>query len=260
MLFAFQHLEEPGNPFHPILNGMPVDRFYLREWLADPNQFAWLVQLLNRSLNKLTGRRHLHLDKDHNRYFFPAIEQGVKREVSYRPLNKSKATRRVVWEPINKKTGAGRGYWYHRAISLRFERFTSNRWCLALRPELRVTKDGFKPLESLDVGARVTKKTSRTFNYNLLTEVQFWRDYLGESRPRIVLPFGSPKQVVVISCNLMQGGISWPGIPPEHAKPFKNVEYLDDLFSWAERDDLDEDALPDSEEWIEEGDDADLDE
>ena len=33
---------------------------------------------------------------------------------------------------------------------------------------------------------------------------------------------------------LMQGEVTWPGIPEEHAKPFKNVEYLDDLFSWAE--------------------------
>jgi len=32
----------------------------------------------------------------------------------------------------------------------------------------------------------------------------------------------------------MQTEIEWPGIPQEHQKPFKNIEYIDDLFSWAE--------------------------
>ena len=27
---------------------------------------------------------------------------------------------------------------------------------------------------------------------------------------------------------------NWPGIPAEHAMPFRNVSYVDDLFSWGE--------------------------
>ena len=42
--------------------------------------------------------------------------------------------------------------------------------------------------------------------------------------------------------------VRWPGIPEEHAKPFKNVEYLDDLFSWAEAEGLFEEANTDHQE------------
>ena len=71
------------------------------------------------------------------------------------------------------------------------------------------------------------------FNYDLLGEVQFWRDFLSVSRPRIIMSFG-PKQFIVVSTTLMEGTVTWPGIPAEYAKPFKNIEYVDDLFSWAE--------------------------
>lgn len=89
------------------------------------------------------------------------------------------------------------------------------------------------------------------FNYDLLGEVHFWRDYLSESRPRIILPFGSPKQHMVISTSLLKGDVKWPGIPKEHAKPFKNVQYLDDLFSWAELQQLDDETG--DEEWEDDG-------
>jgi hypothetical protein len=77
-----------------------------------------------------------------------------------------------------------------------------------------------------------------------LSEVHFWRDYLSESKPRIILPFG-PKQRVVISTTPMHGEVSWPGIPAEHAKPFTRVEYIDDLLTWAELSAPAEDDGPD---------------
>jgi len=32
--------------------------------------------------------------------------------------------------------------------------------------------------------------------------------------------------------------MAWPGSPEEHAMPFKNVEYVDGLFTWAEAEGL----------------------
>ncbi len=71
--------------------------------------------------------------------------------------------------------------------------------------------------------------------------MQFWRDYLSDSRPHIILPFGDgPRyQYIRISTTLIHGAIEWPGIPEEHAKAFTNVQFVDDLFSWAERRELD---------------------
>lgn len=234
MIYAFQDMSVHGNPFGDLVSGQPVEQFRTRDWVENPDTFRWFIDLANRSLNKLTGRHGLHLDRRHRRYFFPIVEIGNDRSVSYKPLNRKRTARKVVWQPKSKRTGEGRGYWYHRGVSLRFLQLSAAEWCLSVRPELHVTTDGQKPLRSDKVGARVTQKKSRMFNYDLLGEVHFWRDFLSESRPRIILPFGDAGQYFMISTTLMGGSVSWPGIPEEHAKPFKNVQYVDDLFSWAE--------------------------
>jgi len=232
-VFAFQDLRMRGNPFGGAIVGKS-ERHRIVHWLDDPDRFRWLMELLNRSLNKLTGRHGLHLDKDHHRYYFPMTEPGEPRYETYRPLNASKATRAVVWQPVRKRTGEPRKHWYHCAVALRFTKIGLSDWCLSIRPELRVTKDGVKPLESHAIGPRVTRKKSRLFNYDLLTEVQFWRDFLSDSSTRIVFPFGHSSQRIIVLTDLMQGTVNWPGIPEEHFKPFRNVSYVDDLFTWAE--------------------------
>jgi hypothetical protein len=236
-LFAFHDLCDPDNPFRDVINVKTAQRYVARSWWDDPNYYKWFIELLNRVLNKITGRRGLNFDKKHHRYFFQPEKAGQVREVSYRPLNKDKETRKVVWQPISKTTGEGRGYWYHRAVALRFFRISSTDWCLSIRPELHVTKDGIEPLASEKIGARVTRKKSRMFNYDLLGEVQFWRDYLSEQKPRIIGRFG--KQSLIVPTKLAEGKITWPGIPKEYSMPFTNIEYLDDLFTWAEYSELD---------------------
>src|SRR5205807_6309942 len=72
------------------------------------------------------------------------------------------------------------------------------------------------------------------FNYDLLGEVNFWRDYLGQSRSRIIASVGSAGQTLVLSTTLLSSQVEWPGIPAQYDKPFKNVEYLDDRSAWAE--------------------------
>ena len=108
----------------------------------------------------------------------------------------------------------------------------SSQWCFSIRPEFRVTIDGFVPEASERVGSRVTKKKSRMFNYDLLGEVNFWRDFLSDSQPRIIFNFGKGQHAIV-STAMMHTEIDWPGIPEKFAKPFKNIDYVEDLFSWA---------------------------
>lgn len=246
-LLTFQDLNDQNGPFADLVPGQSAERFEANEWLSDPDKSRWYTDLLNRALNKLTGRRGLMLDSDHHRYYFQPPKAEAELNIKYRPLNKRQASRTVVWQVRRRSTGEARGYWYHRAVSLRFLRLTSSDWALSVRPELHVTRDGVRPIASDKIGARVTKKKSRRFNYDLLSEVNFWRDFLSQSKPRIVLSFGA--QEIVISTNLMQGTVTWPGIPHEYAKPFSNVEYLDDLFTWGEINEIESRGDPSEEDW-----------
>lgn len=133
MLWAFQDLSN-GSPFHKVLDRGAGEKQAAEEWWSDPDKMKWFVQLLNRSLNKLTGRLGLHLDRDHHRYYFPMEIAGQERSVTYRPLNRVRAVRKVVWRPKKKSTGEGRNYWLHRGVSLRFIHVGETNWCLGLRP------------------------------------------------------------------------------------------------------------------------------
>ncbi len=252
MLYAFQRLDAPGNPFQPLIGSSKPRREPSKSWWGDPDRERLYVQLLNRVLNKLTGRRALHLDKDHHRYYFAPSNPGQPLAVPYTPLNQSRTERNAVWQPISKKTGQPRPYWLHLAVQLRFQRFSDVGWALAIRPAMRVTVDGVRPLASEKIGAKVTRRISRLFNYDLLGEMQFWRDYLSEGRPRIILSFGSKEQRLVIGTTLASGEIEWPGIPAKYAKPFRNVEFEEDLFTLAE---LHDSGATDDDDWEDGGED-----
>lgn len=239
MLYCFNNLSDLRGPFRHLVGNQIPSRYLARDWWEDENKRVWFVSLLNRSLNKLTGRKKLFLDKQHRRYFFQAEEPNKQMEITYRPLNQSQTSRFVVWNPENARTGEKRDYWYHLAVALKFHKVAADMWCLSIRPEMYVSKDGVVSLESEDIGSRVTHKKSRMFNYDLLVQIQFWRDFLGDSKPRIVFPFGKG-QHMIISTKLMESEINWPGIPEEFKKPFKNVEYEEDLFTISEASSLDE--------------------
>lgn len=244
LLICFQNLANRDGPFRDLVAGNwdQVRRYKSRAWWGDPNRERWFVELLNRSLNKLTGRKGLNWDRRHKRYYFQAQAVGEPLEISYKPLNRSMETRQVVWQPVTRKTGLPKSYWLHRAVSLRFDRVTREAWCLSIRPEFHVTSDGRLPYVSDLIGAKVTRKKARMFNYDLLAEVHFWRDFLGGSQPRIMLSFG-PGQHLVISTTPLQTQVEWPGIPEEFAKPFTNVEYEENLFTLAELIEIEDEGL-----------------
>lgn len=230
MLYCFQNLKNPNGPFQKLVNNQKIKRYKAEEWCEDPEHRKWFVSLLNRSLNKLTGRKGLRLDKVHQRYYFQPEEAGQTLDVTYRPLNQSSTERNVVWQPVTKKTGELKPYWYHLAVALKFHQVGTWQWCLSIRPEMRVTKDGFKLFDPKKTGSRVTHKKSKMFNYDLLKEVNFWRDFLSGGEPRIILSFGKA-QTIIVSTSMIQGEIEWPGIPEEYTKPFKNVEYEENLLT-----------------------------
>lgn len=66
------------------------------------------------------------------------------------------------------------------------------------------------------------------FNDLYFSEVNFWRDYLCQGKPKIILNFGN--QSAVIDTQFLPFDIRWSGIPGDD-KPFKNQVYENDLFS-----------------------------
>lgn len=241
-LYAFNNLRDEHGPFCKIVRPKEAHRFLGQTWLTDASKSAWFASLLNRSLNKLTGRKGLHLDKDHHRYYFQSTEPGKALEVKYRPLNRTAlVSRNAVWQPVSKQTGQPRSFWYHLAVRLGFLRASGSEWALTIRPELRITKNGVTPIESERTGSQTTRRKSKMYNYDLLEELNFWRDFLSDGRPRITLDFGD-RQAAIISTTLISSQIVWPGMPEEFAKPFRNIEYDEDLFSLAELADFETSA------------------
>lgn len=250
-LIAFRNLQRSPGPFRNLVGKRNVsEELAVDWWNGDDNQRSWFVTLLNRSLNKLTGRKGLNLDRDHNRYFFEPETAGKPLAIHYHPLNQKSSSRQVVWQPVTRKTGLPKKFWYHLAVSLRFHQVSSTGWCLSVRPEVRVTKDGIVSLDAEDIGSKVTKKLSRTFNHNVLSDLQFWRDFLSDGQPRITLKYDK-YQMAVIGSSLMRAEVLWPGMPEDFAKAFKNVDFSEDLFSLSELAEL-EAAQEDEDSWDEE--------
>lgn len=258
MLWCFQNLKLSSSPFRQLVGDRQVVRHKIDEWCEKPEQEIWFKSLLNRALNKLTGRKGLRLDKKHRRYHFQSDIPGKTLKIIYQPLNQKTASRQAVWQPITKKTGEPQSYWYHLAVALKFIPVSSQHWCLSIRPELRITKDGLTPIESKKIGGRVTHKKSRLFNYDLLKEIGFWRYFLSDGEPRIILSFGS--QQIIISTAILEAEIEWPGIPEEYAQSFTNIEYEENLFSAAKLAQLENEEDAEADGWSDDDDDEDVEE
>lgn len=231
-LITFCNLRDPNGPFRQCIQAQESKQEASSLWWDDPDLARLYIQLLNRTLNKITGRRGLHLDKEHQRYYFePLGELGhpQPRKLSYRGLQGRSTKRYVVWRPRVKSTGQFKNYWEHMAISLQFHRVGDRTWCLSVRPERRYTLDGATPLESKQITRKATKRAARTRNYDLLGELHFWRDFLSGSLPHIICPFGN--QYLVIETEFISTTVTWPGVPND-TRPFTNRRFQEELFTY----------------------------
>lgn len=229
-LLTFCDLDDERNPFRRMVDPYSAEKHDADAWWDDPDLSRHYVALLNRALNKLTGRLGLNLDKRHRRYYFETDEGGV-REVTYKTIGAHQKTRRVVWQPVIRATGEKRQYWEHLAVGLRFHRTSERTWCISVRPERRFTRDGEKPLAPATTSRRSTSRKSHMYNIDVLGEVHFWRHYLLGGQPRSILSFG--KQSLIIGAELLTTDARWPQIPDDMDKHMK-ITYEDDLFSRAD--------------------------
>lgn len=233
-LFSFHNLKDPKGPFRDVINQRGVEAIRSEQWWDDAEGHRRYVTLLNRGLYKFTARKRVRFDPAHKRFFFDALAAGKPRQEYYRPLNaKGRSKRNVVWQPMRKATGEARNYWWHLAVGLSFLRVDDKQWCFSIRPERHLTSDGITPLPPKQIGRRVTSKKARMWNDIYLGEVNFWRDFLSDGSPNLVLNFGD--QSAVIDTRLLSFDVDWPGIPGD-TKAFTNQTYDEDLFSRLEYD------------------------
>lgn len=230
-LIAFRDLRKDHGPFHQTIDVGAAERHDAPDWWDDPDLYRWCVTLLNRALNKLTGRKGLNLDKEHSRYYFEPEEGGQPRSVTYRSLSGRQTSRQVARRPKFRHSGEFKNYWEHLAVGLRFHRVTQAGWCLSVRPERRFTRDGYVPLTPKGIGRRSTSRKSHMYNIDVLKEVNFWRDYLSDRSPRIIFKFGS--QNLIVQTEMMSAEVRWPGVPDD-AESFRHIRYEDDLFTYTE--------------------------
>lgn len=229
-LLTFCDLDDKGSPFSQFVDRYSAERHDAEDWWNDPDLSRNYMALLNRSLNKLTGRLGLNLDKDHGRYYFET-DEGRQRQVRYTSIGGRPQTRLVVRQPTIRATGEKRHYWEHVAVGLRFHRISEQSWCLAVRPERRFTHDGEKPLTPKGIGRRSTSRKSHMYNIDMLGEVHFWRHYLSRGTPRIIMRFG--RQSLVVGTELLATAVGYSKIP-EDSKRYMKMIYDDDLLSLAD--------------------------
>ena len=260
-LFTFYDMRSGRNPFRALVSG-PVSEISAREWLNDAEGARRYKNLLNRTFYKLMGRHGVRYDPLHRRYYFEPKTVGKPREVSYRLQTGSRSTRKVVWQPITRATGQPKNFWIHLAARLSFEQVAANQWCLAIRPERRITSDGEQVLESKRIGRRVTRLKAKMYNDKYLGELYLWLSVLTRDQPRLVVKLGG--QSIVIDARLVPFKVEWPGVDDD--APDKRVKPVEeDLFSLFEleeaihgRGEIDEEDEETEEEEGFEGDPADF--
>jgi hypothetical protein len=149
------------------------------ELLQDIAATGAIARLLNSSLHRFLSSLGLRTRAEGSRIraFFPSLEQQP-REITYRGLFKQ-ATRTVTKPIVSRSTGKI-SFWEHKAVGLRFERF-STMWCLSLTPGYVFTMDGLTlPIESVRIGPLSTKRSARDYNPSVLHDLVFWSRVLSK--------------------------------------------------------------------------------
>ncbi|MDB4777818.1 hypothetical protein OAG68_00005, partial [bacterium] len=163
-LYSFHNLNDPKGPFSKVIDRKSVSALRATDMWNEAEGKRRYVTLLNRALYRFTARMGIRYDPAHYRFFFPATNEGDEIEVEYRPLNSTKAKRKVAWQPKINATGEARNFWWHLGAGIRFDQVSDFQWVMSIRPERHLTSDGKTPLAPEIIGRRVTSKKARMYN------------------------------------------------------------------------------------------------
>jgi hypothetical protein len=213
-IHTFHDLTAPKGPFRGLIEHTTIDEVAQADLLAKPDRRVVFVRLLNKALDRSLRARGVRFDREHRRYYFLADHETIGRSVIYKTKTGRKLSRKVVRQEGERTTP--RDVWWHLAARIAFEQFTSNQWGLTLRPEFHLTTDGTIPLASWRIGPRVTRKKSRIYNEAYFDAVHFWRHYLTEGQPRLIIKAG---QAIIAAGDFPTGQARWPHVDDETFQP-----------------------------------------
>lgn len=235
-LYTFHDLRSPNNPFWGTYDQFTVESLKSTDLWNSPDEHRLYVALLNRALKDFLVKKGVKYDLDHHRYYFLPDPTEIKRTFEYKSLAGKRTIKSIVNQPVTQKTGQPKSYWIHLAANLSFQHIASRQWVLTIRPERHLTTDGFEPYTHSSIGSKITRIKSTMYNWKYLQEIQLWREFITNARPRGILRFG--RQSIIIENNLLKEDIQWPGIP-EDQKNFVSQEHPEDLFTSSEINILD---------------------
>lgn len=231
-IYAFHDLSTLTNPFVQLVDpGSNIEKIRAESMWKNQNHARVYVSLMNSALRRYLGFLHVWYDKDHKRFYFPTLENGQERDIEYKSITGRKVSRKVVWQPTRRASGEHKSFWWHLAAGLTFHQLGEKEWCLSIRPERHLTSDGELPLPSDVIGKKVTSLKARMYNDKYLSEVNFWREFLAQGKPRIILDFKN--QAAIVNIKPVQVKMKWPGVAQDKLHYAPDIPE-DDLFTSAE--------------------------
>ncbi len=230
-IYTFFDLRDPNNPFCGAYDQTTVEVLRATDFWDKPDSYRLYIILLNRSLTSYLKKCKVAYDAAHFRHYFLPDKITVERKFTYKSLAGKSTSKFLVHNPITKVTGLRKSYWIHLAANLSFQQVEERQWVFTIRPERHLTKDGYKPYTHSSIGSKITRIKSKMYNWQYLQEIQLWREFLTNAKPRLYLRFG--KQSIVIENVLLKEEIRWVGAPDDE-KDFVSQQHPEDLFSFAE--------------------------
>ena len=237
-LYTFHDLSTPNNPFHGTYDLSTVENLKSTDLWDSPDEHRLYVALLNRALRDSLSKKGVKFDPEHYRYYFLPEPTKIKRTFTYTSLAGRQTTKSIVNQPITQITNQPKPYWVHLAANLSFEHIAPQQWVLTIRPERYLTTNGSDPYTHSSIGRKITRIKSTMYNWKYLQEIQLWREFITNARPRLILHLG--RQSIIIENNLLKEEIEWSGIP-EDRNNFVFQEHPEDLFTSTEIKILDKD-------------------
>ncbi|GAK59605.1 Blr0077 protein [Candidatus Vecturithrix granuli] len=236
-LYTFFDLNKPENPFRGAYDQTSVESLKATDLWLKPDTYRLYIALLNRSLTSYLKKLRVAYDAEHHRHYFQSDRNSIERKYTYVSLAGKKTEKAIVHHPITKKTGIPKPYWVHCAANLSFQQVAPRQWVLTMRPERHLTKDGYEPYTHSSIGSKITRIKSTMYNWQYLQELQLWREFITNAKPRCTLRFEN--QSIVIENQLLEETITWVGVPDDE-KDFVAQIHEEDLFTFMENRLIDE--------------------
>lgn len=238
-LWSFADLRDGVHPFAEWIDS-DIEVTDVASMLGSEEGSRRFVTLLNRGLGRHLGALGVRFDREHQRYWFLQARDGGERRITYTTKG-GRISHKPVVHHARRKSGEEKAEWFHEAARLRFERFGDS-WVLTVRPEFHITLDGREAMPAHRIGRKVTRKKSHLYNAGYLDRLFFWRHFLTDGGPRLVVKAG--EQSIVIDGVYASVAVEWPGVP-EDSLTVSADRAGETLFSLA---DLEDDNLPEA--WL----------